>query len=507
MAYLFADGFDGYSAASDITQRWDSVSGAPSLVAAASTAFSVGGAVSLSSAVNLSKTLSSNESTIYFSLRRKQTGGSSASLFSYVQLIDSATAQLTIRWNEDGSLGAYSGASGGTLIGSVASAVHSSASWDSWQIKVVIHNTTGSVEVRKNGSTTPVLNLTGINTRSGTANSYANKILLGVFTSSTAVQWDDFFIWSGSGAAPNTWAGDLRCITDAPSATVQSQWSKSPAAQTWGQTVSSSSSSALGTAAGTIAWFKIAAPFSGTASQIAISIATALTGTINAALYSDSSGVVGSLLAQSTGAVNPGAGTSTFTLGSTVAVTKGTSYWVAYWSNASTQSAATFNGAGSGLTRMTQTLTYTGTFPSTGAAAGSLSASANGPYLAIDLTSLDAFSLVNDATQDADTSYVYSATAGQEDLYSFPTLASQGVTPVSIIGVLPFAVLKKSDSGSRTVSVRAKSGAVDTAAATNAAPGLTYAFLGGFLATDPNTSATWATAAVDAMNAGVKVDA
>src|SRR5205085_5953791 len=89
-----------------------------------------------------------------------------------------------------------------------------------------------------------------------------------------------------------------------------------------------------------------------------------------------------------------------------------------------------------------------------------------------------ASSLVSMQTNDGDTSYVYSSTVGQEDLYTFPTLASAGITPLVITGVVPFAICKRSDSGSRTVSVRCKSGATDAAVLTDAAVPLTDAFRG-----------------------------
>lgn len=505
MAYLHADGADTYSVAADVLQRWDSISGAVTLVAAASTAFGVGGAISISSASALTKAWASNEGTLFLSLRHKVASGSLASTGLFVQLSDVAGVQCSIRWNEDGSLTAYTGTTGGTLLGTATSAV-GVGSWDSWQIKVVIHNTAGSIEVRKNGNaTTPILNLSGVNTRGGgTGNNYANKISVGVLTASNPHLLDDFFLCSGSGAAPNDWTGDARAFTQAPNAAVQSQFSQSPSATTWGQ-LSTAASTNTGGAVNVLQWIKLTAPYSGTCSQIAMSLAAAITGKLNCAIYDDNAGAPGNLLAQGTEKTNPAIGVQTFTLGSTASVTKGASYWLAHWSNASTTSGV-LNGTGA-QTRMAAALTYSATFPSTGASASGLTTSAGGPYFAVDLTGISSASLVADTTQDGDTSYVYSATVGQEDLYSFPSLASMGITPASFIGILPFGIVKKSDSGARTIDIRAKSGATDAQAATNASPSLSYGFLGGFLATDPATSAAWALTAVDALQVGPKVAA
>lgn len=502
-AWLFSDGFDFYSIAADVTERWDSGS-ITNLVATASTAFGVGQAAIPNNA-GLTKAWGSNDGTIYANIRHKQVAGTLAGNYVALSFLDGTNAQVTLRWNEDGSITVHSGGVIGTTLGTYSAAFASSA-WDSWQVKIVIHNTTGSVEIRKNGSASPIgAALTGVNTRAGSTNAYANKLTM--ITSASAGnnhQVDDLFLNSGTGADPATWPGDLRAITNTPNATAQAQFSQSPSSTTWGQTTASGSS-ASGQAANTLAWYKVTAPFTGTVSQIAMNLAAAITGKLNVALYDDTAGAPGSLLAQGTEKTNPAAGTQTFALGSSQSVVKGASYWMAFWSNAITSSGF-FNG-GSGLTRMTAALTYSATFPSTGAGAGSLSTAANGPYFGADLTSISSASLVGDTTQDGDTSYVFSATVGQEDLYSFPSLASLGVTPAAITGVLPFAICKKSDSGARTIDVRAKSGVTDTQAATTASPSLSYSFLGGFLPTDPNTSAAWTTGGVDALQVGPKVAA
>lgn len=351
MAFLFADGMDWLAAAADITMRWDTASGSGNaIVAAANTAFGVGQAFQFpaSGSNTLAKAWGSNDATIFGTIRRKQAGGTSGVAYFMVQFVETASIQCTIRWNEDTSITVASGAAGGTVIGSVAAGAFSVNSWDSWQFKVVIHNTAGSVEIRKNGSATPILSVTNVNTRAGSANAYANKIQVGESAASTTThQFDDFLLCSSTGAAPNDWTGDLRGYTEAPSGTAQSQWAN------------------------------------------------------------------------------------------------------------------------------------------TGGAS----------------------SLVSVQTNDGDTSYIASSTVAQEDLYTFPTLASASISPVTIAGVVPFAICKRSDSGARTVSVRCKSGATDTAVLTDAAVPLTYAFRGTMQATDPNTGAAWTTAGVNGMSAGVKIDA
>lgn len=503
-AWLASDGFDTYSATADITERWDSGTIA-TIVAASGTAFAVGQAVTFNASQTIAKAWGSNEATVYATLRTKQSGTTAAgNIGKYVQLQDSATAQLTIRWNEDTSISVLSGGLTGTLLGTVAVGAFAVGAWDSWQVRAVIHASAGSVEIRKNGNTTPALTLSGVNTRGGTANSFVNRLLIGCTAGIASTHsLDDLFVNSASGADPATWPGDLRAVTQAPTGTAQAQFSQSPSTTTWGQLATGTTTN-TGASANSLSWYKFTAPFTGSCSQIAMNLALAITGKVNLALYSDSSGAPDALLAQASEKTNPAAGTQTFALGSTTSITKGTTYWFALWSNVATTSS--FNGT-TNQTRMLLAATYSATFPATAAGAGSLVTNANASYFAADLTSIAQYSLVADATQDADTSYVFSATVGQEDLFSFPSMASLGITPASFVGVLPFGIVKKSDSGARTIDIRAMSGVTDHQAATNASPGLTYAFLGGFLPTDPATSAAWTLAAVDALQVGPKVAA
>jgi hypothetical protein len=502
VSFIFSDGFDWLAAVGDITMRWDTVNvgSGVGLVAAANTAFGVGGGFSFNSLSSISKAWGTNDGTVFATIRHKQLTGTSATVYFSLQLFDAAAAQVTIRWNEDTSITVMSGGPAGTLLGTAAAGAFSSVTWDSWQIKAVIHNTTGSVEIRKNGSATPILSLTNVNTRAGSTNAYCNKVTLANANSSAIHQVDDFLICSGSGAAPNDWTGDLRGYTEAPTGTAQSQFSFSPTTSTFGQTLSASTISSV---ANNMVFASVAASYTGTVASVQISTTTALTGGVNMALYdaTGAAGAPGALLAQSTGVTSPSAGVVTFAFASPPSVTKGQALWVAVW----TASAVTtvFNGTTS-APRAVQTLTYTGTFP---ASAGAATSTGSTPYMLANVTLANSLQTINETAQDGDTSYVYSSTVGQEDLYTFPTLASAGITPLVIAGVVPFAICKRSDSGSRTVSVRCKSGATDAAVLTDSAVPLTYAFRGTMQATDPATGAAWTTAGLDAMSVGAKIDA
>lgn len=503
MAHLHADGFDFYASVADLTLRWDTQS-ANALVSGSSTAFNTGQAVQFTANTNLTKTLPSNEGTVFVTLRHYQAGGTSGTAGQVLLLQDGAGVQCSIRWNEDGSVEALSGGSttagGGTSLGK-ATGAFSTAAWDSWQIKVVI-GAAGSIEIRKNGGATPVLSVTG-NTRAGTANSYCNKALLGATTGANAHRVDDVFLCSGSGAAPNDWPGDLRCLTLAPNAAVQAQFAVASSAlpQAHGTNVAAS----LSLATNTLYFVPVTIANGGTASSIGLQFNTGLTGSANAALYDATGpgGGPGAKLAEATAVTNPGGNNIgvTFALTSPVAVARGQVVWIATMA-----SAGTFALRQSGLSNVgySQAQAYGAGFPAT-AAANAITGSTF--YAWVNVTATTNLGAVQDTTQDGDASYVYSSTVGQEDLYGFPTLASQGISPVAIAGVVPFAVARKSDSGARTLSVRAKSGATDAAVVTDSAPSLSYKFEGAFLATDPATGAAWTASGVNALQVGVKVDA
>ena len=111
---------------------------------------------------------------------------------------------------------------------------------------------------------------------------------------------------------------------------------------------------------------------------------------------------------------------------------------------------------------------------------------------------------VNNQPPDGQYSYVYDATVDHEDLYTFNAFSQP---PVTIHTVAVKAYAQKSDSGTKTVSMRLKSGAVDSGgSATGQALGTTFGWLGCFFPTDPNTSAAWTAANLNAATSGFKID-
>lgn len=94
----------------------------------------------------------------------------------------------------------------GTVIGSAASGTLSAATWYYVEVKVTIHNTTGAIEVRLDGST--VIGPTGsLNTRAQTENS-ARSISFWPANNAN-FRCDDIYMCDSSGSSNNTFLGPV----------------------------------------------------------------------------------------------------------------------------------------------------------------------------------------------------------------------------------------------------------------------------------------------------------
>lgn len=108
------------------------------------------------------------------------------------------------------------------------------------------------------------------------------------------------------------------------------------------------------------------------------------------------------------------------------------------------------------------------------------------------------YSRVNETLVDGDTSYVSSATPGQQDLY---TVSALPVVPATIYGVQRVDFARKTDANPRTIYQTVKSG-VTTDQGTAKSLVTDYARLERMLLVDPNTSAAWTPSAISALLIG-----
>jgi hypothetical protein len=489
MARLFGDGFDMYGAGGDLQLgRWSSAN-PTSLLAGVNTAFSVGQAARFGTNANAAVAIfetATNETTVFFSLRFRQTTFGSSTTGFFVQFRDGTNVQCTLYFRADGAILVYSGAVGGTILATLTSA-YVVNTWDSYQGKVVFNNTTGTFELRKNGSVSPIINLSSVNTRAGSTNNYANQVNLSCNSSPPgSCDVDDVWFNSDNGAAPTTWPGDVRCITQMVASDSSAAFSKSPAPVSVTPYVTNNTTS-KGTGLGLMAAFT--ASFSGTISSAILQVNTGGTGNLKCAIYDSTRATV---LATSNAVVNPVAGSNAITFGTPLSVTKGTVYYLAADTDF-TIIYTTLNNNGYSFS------TAYASFPAVAPVTTGLTSSL---VFTISIAPTLNNEFVSEPTEDADTTYVYSSTVSQEDKYG---VAAMGVVPASIIGVAPFVFWKKSDSGARTgtISVTAN-GSGDTGEIVGVTPSLSYAYSQKFMPLDP-TGVGWTAANVNAMLLGVTV--
>lgn len=152
-------------------------------------------------------------STIFAHLALKTTTGTGGT-GAFIGFANGSTRHVVLEVDASGAILVNRSA---TLIGQSAPGVITPGVFYSIQVKVVIHDTLGSVEVRLNGSDTPVVNLANVDTRNGTT-STANNVRLGSGVGGSSTAYDDFVIWDSTGTINNSWLGDVRVDSYLPTA-------------------------------------------------------------------------------------------------------------------------------------------------------------------------------------------------------------------------------------------------------------------------------------------------
>jgi hypothetical protein len=212
MALVFMDGFDHYATA-DLAKKGWNVTGNPVIHITAGRrgtgAFNSGA----SNSYWISRTLLVNYPTLIAGFAFSPNGtfpvGTSARILEFM---DGSTTQCSVWLNFDGTLIATRAT---TIIGQTTAVIPSSG-FTYIEAKFTFHPTAGTVDLRMNGLS--VLSLSGLNTRNS-ANSFANRVLLGQYASSQSNSfYDDFYLCDSSGAVNNTFLGDVRVDTLFPNA-------------------------------------------------------------------------------------------------------------------------------------------------------------------------------------------------------------------------------------------------------------------------------------------------
>jgi hypothetical protein len=223
-------------------------------------------------------------------------------------------------------------------------------------------------------------------------------------------------------------------------------------------------------------------------------LSTTITGNVNAALYAMSGSTPGALLGTCTALTNPVNGLMTFTLTSSVPVTKGVPVFIAIHSNASPQ----ISGFSYGNLIYAMAQTYASGFPASMAGYTNVSTQLGFAALGITITNTTNNPMVSEPQQDGLTTYVSDSTVGHADFYTIGAITS---TALSTVAVVTRGFMQKSDAGVRAGAVQIKSGAT-TVASSTLSLSTSFQWAWRIDLTDPNTGAAWTAANVSAVQIG-----
>jgi hypothetical protein len=489
----FGDGFDLYTIFLDSNGYWEGVSAGNFTVQPGR--FTGGQALQFQtgSGLFMAKTSGANDAVHHIVVSFMQSAAISGSTIGcYIQLADGATNQCAIVFRTDGAILLQSGTVGGTTLATYTGAFPFASTWYAFEIEVVINNTTGSLTVRTNGAPSNSFTATGLNTRGGTANNYANRI--GIGASSFVSSWliDDFLWRSDPTSVP--WVGDIRCYTRMPGTDISIQFARGQGS--YNVVLQASAVNAGSTTANILYFTPFVCP-SGTTGSIAslgINLNTGYTGHVNMAIYdaTGTGGAPGNLVTNGTATAitTPITNSLVFTFATPPVLTRGSTYWAALNGDVSIQWLGPPN-----VTNMySMSQSYASGFPSSASSATALAAHNGMGNLNMNAVPLNS-TLVGEAHQDGATTYVFDSTVNDADFYGFPALSGV-VPPTSVICIGVRGYMQKSDAGARTAAMQLKSGAT-TVATPTLSLSTNWLWTGSYYLNDPNTSAAWTTTAVN----------
>jgi hypothetical protein len=499
MAALFIEGFDKYGptnssaanvVAALIAGEWTTWTASGATIVAGLSA--TGYAVQLGTNSTATKTLATNYSRLIGGLRLTS---NLSSQFTVMQFRDSATAQCSITLETTGVFHLRTGNAAGVDLATGGAISANSTHYLEWDITF---GASAAYTVYLDGAS--LFSGTG-NTRGGTSNNYANVVALALAATGTCAI-DDLYLFDTTGGTNNAvLLSSPRVETQFPNADSSVQFSFGAAI------IGQASQRVTATSApgANKLFLRTYTPAqNGVLQSVAcIPAATSAGANFKAVAYSDNSGVPNSLLSsgsQVTGTTNGTNLTGALTTPQTLSA--GTAYWIGFI----TDTSVVLQEVDASAVGQTATNTYASGAPGTAPTmtTGQPSWVLYGNLTGVSVNNYEEAIPSNQNQPVGNLSYVFDSTSGHEDLYNFPNLS---VTPASIYTVAVKGYVAKSDSGSRTVSLRVKSSSSDSGgSSTGQAPGTSYGWLDSFFDTDPNTSAAWTPSGLNAATSGFRID-
>lgn len=416
--------------------------------------------------------------------------------------MDAGTTQLTLLLNNSTGHIEVRRGDWGTLI-ATSTDTYAVNTPHCIEYDITFHASAGIVKVWLDGTLTSI-NLTGQNTISS-GNNYINRYGPGTISASGQhnCRYDHMYHWfylaSGGTETP--------CLDNPVIETAQGS---GDSATTW--TVGAHSfptpyfyygiNGFTLTLAANVYLRRVQADQSGSISNVTIGYVNTTSPTANykAVIYSDNAGVPNTLLATGTQVTGAVSGSNLVLPVALAGVTAGTYYWVGFISDTNINYACN-DEAGTSYSKAN---TYTSGPPSP--AGTGFTTNSNNINMSVTMTGVTArYPQIDNWRPLLDQSYNMSGTIGQRDLYSFPPLSS---TPAAIHGVSVKANVGRSDSGTRQVKLPVKSGpTLSYGYNLGITPAIAWSCEGNSWFVDPNTSAAWTAANLNAALFGVEVTA
>lgn len=402
--------------------------------------------------------------------------------------------------------------------------------WNYWEFSILNSTTVGAAVVRINGVT--VLNATGLNTAQ-----YAGTLLnTGLFRFDAAngsTAFDDLYLCdasTGAGTYPNNgFLGDKRVDTLFVDSVNSSQFTQTPTPTNinlWTlynpanlvENVTFPANTVVVAQQFAYAPYGVQIPTQGnwaapqdlnlTSVQLGVAVLTPSI-QIKCMVYSEdpaSAGRPKDLVGTSVEVTALAAGMNTFTFSPPLALNKKSQYFFGFISNAAVSLRANYN------TTVFNSLSplfdsWTGYAQTYGAPPAVFNWAGGTGRFENKLLELqynfecDSAGNVNETYCDNGATYNYSSTVGDVDTFNTDgTLSSNSI----VYGVQVNSVVTKDDAGVRSACNVIRSGASEALGASNSL-GTTYVGYNDVFAVDPNTSASWTPAAVNAAKIGYKV--
>lgn len=249
MTWLMGDGFDFYDESGAYSQidigKTGSVWSVAGCRTTTTTRYGKGAAASMGDFNLLTSVPFTNSKTIWLNFAGMANGAIGGSGFQPnnggtqevgFEIKDLNAIQCTVSFTKNGNMILRSGAisAGSILATSAVLPQLTNGTWNHFQIKLVIDQTAGSIDVRLNGDLTSAFSASNINTRNGSSNAYCNKLTITTPNSSFYGYFvDDLYIFNDQGTDTNTWQGDVRAIQSMPDGDISTMWLPSSGANNW----------------------------------------------------------------------------------------------------------------------------------------------------------------------------------------------------------------------------------------------------------------------------------